>query len=138
MNLDAPPIQEPCAAGGKERLRTPPRWIKWFNDLRAALNLTYVTIPSTFTTATATLGSNDTRVIVNFAGVVTLTLPSPSTVPARSITIKTITANAVNSASANVVPLVGGAAGVAILAGVAGKWATLVSDGTNWIIMAGN
>ena len=29
----------------------------------------------------------------------------------------------------------GGAAGTAILPATVGKWATLVSDGTNWIIM---
>ena len=39
------------------------------------------------------------------------------------------------SASSNVVPLTGGAAGTAILAATAGKWCTLVSDGTNWITM---
>ena len=52
--------------------------------------------------------------------------------------IKTIQAQTVVSASSNVVPLVGGAAGTAILAATAGKWATLVSDGTNWVIMQGN
>jgi hypothetical protein len=35
----------------------------------------------------------------------------------------------------NVVPLSGGAAGVDILNDVAGDWATLVSDGTNWVVM---
>ena len=114
------------------------RWFKWFNDLRRILNQVYVTTPTTVTGAAYSLGVNDTRVIVNFAGVVTLTLPKPSSFPSNSIVIKTVTANAVNSASANVVPLIGGAAGTAILAGVAGKWATLVSDGTNWVIMTGN
>jgi hypothetical protein len=42
------------------------------------------------------------------------------------------------SASSNVVPLAGGAAGTAILSATAGAWATLVSDGTNWIVMAGS
>jgi len=42
------------------------------------------------------------------------------------------------SASSNVVPLVGGAAGTAILAATAGKWALAKSDGTNWQLMAGN
>jgi hypothetical protein len=37
-----------------------------------------------------------------------------------------------------VVPLAGGAAGTAILAATAGKYATLVSDGTNWIITQAN
>jgi len=37
------------------------------------------------------------------------------------------------SASSNVVSRAGGAAGTAILDNVAGNWATIVSDGTNWI-----
>jgi len=51
--------------------------------------------------------------------------------------IKTVAAQAVNSATLNVVPLSGGAAGTAILTANAGRWATLVSDGTNWVIMNG-
>jgi hypothetical protein len=39
------------------------------------------------------------------------------------------------SASSNVVPQGGGAAGTAILENVSGNWATLVSNGTNWVIM---
>jgi len=41
-------------------------------------------------------------------------------------------------AAVTLVALVGGAAGTAILAATAGKWADLQSDGTNWIIMASN
>jgi len=37
------------------------------------------------------------------------------------------------SASSNVVSRAGGAAGTAILDNVAGNWATIVSDGTNWV-----
>jgi hypothetical protein len=33
------------------------------------------------------------------------------------------------------VPIDGTAAGTAILLAVAGNWATMVSDGTNWVIM---
>lgn len=89
------------------------------------------------TTATATLNGTNTKVIVNYAGTCTLTLPTASSYTGRSILIKTITANAVNSNASNVVPLNSGTAGTAILAATAGKWAELVSDGTNWIIMAG-
>jgi hypothetical protein len=38
------------------------------------------------------------------------------------------------SASSNVVPLAGGAAGTAVLDDVAGAHATLVSDGANWVM----
>jgi len=66
------------------------------------------------------------------------TLPDAAAFVGRTLFFKTIQAFGVDSASANVVPLVGGAAGTAILGGTAGKWATLVSDGTNWVIMQGN
>ena len=64
-----------------------------------------------------------------------LTLPAPATWPGRSITVKNYVAFLVTSASSNVVPSGGGAAGTAILLGVTGNWATLVSDATNWVIM---
>jgi len=72
------------------------------------------------------------------AGSTTATLPAAASFSGRILHIKTIQAQTVVSASSNVVPLAGGAAGAAILAGTAGKWATLVSDGTNWIILEGN
>jgi hypothetical protein len=49
-----------------------------------------------------------------------------------------VQAFAINSASSNVVPRAGGAAGTAIVSGTAGNWAELVSDGSNWVIMAGS
>jgi hypothetical protein len=52
--------------------------------------------------------------------------------------LKTTQAQTVDSASSNVVPLAGGAAGTAILTATAGKYAELVSDGTNWVIMSAN
>jgi hypothetical protein len=67
-----------------------------------------------------------------------VTLPAAATYPGRRILIKTIQAQAVDSASSNVVPLAGGSAGTSILTGTAGKYAELVSDGTNWVIMAAN
>jgi hypothetical protein len=44
-------------------------------------------------------------------------------------------AQLVNSASANIVPIDSTTAGTAILLNVIGNWATMVSDGTNWVIM---
>lgn len=82
--------------------------------------------------------AKDSSIIFNGAGSLTVTLPTASSFSGRLIRIKTIAAQTVVSASSNVVPLVGGAAGTAILAATAGKWATLQSDGTNWIIMEGN
>lgn len=89
-------------------------------------------------TADFTVATNEDFLISNRAATNTATMPSASAFLGRKITVKTIQAQTVVSASSNVVPLVGGAAGTAILAATAGKWATMVSDGTNWVIMAGN
>lgn len=80
----------------------------------------------------------DTDIICNNATGVTITLPSAAVWPGRKITVRTIAAGAVTSASSNVVPAAGGAAGTAILAATAGKWASLQSDGTNWQIQLSN
>lgn len=88
------------------------------------------------TAATYAVTSTDTSLIVNYAGTVTLTLPDPVISKGRVLTLKTITANTVVSASANVSPVAGGAAATAILAATAGKLATLQSDGAVWHVMA--
>jgi hypothetical protein len=66
----------------------------------------------------------------------TVTLPAASSWGGRAVTFKNLQLQTLVSASSNVVPLIGGAAGTAILPGLVGSWATLVSDGTNWVIMA--
>jgi hypothetical protein len=66
----------------------------------------------------------------------TVTLPAASAWSGRAVTFKNLQLQTLVSASSNVVPLLGGAAGTAILPGLVGAWATLVSDGTNWVIMA--
>lgn len=68
----------------------------------------------------------------------TVTLPAASSFGGRIINIKNMQAQTVVSASSNVVPRNSTSAGTAILASGAGNWATLVSDGTNWIIMQGS
>lgn len=92
----------------------------------------------TETAATRTVALTDKFIICNRAGTITLTLPNPATYPGFEFNVRTITANTVVSASSNVVPLAGGAAGTAILAATAGKWADLRSDGTNWLIIRAN
>lgn len=95
------------------------------------------TIPVT-KTADFTLAATENWVINNKSGsACTVTLPAASSCPGREVMFKTTQAQALSSASANVVPLIGGSAGTAILTGTAGRWAALVSDGTNWVIMAG-
>jgi hypothetical protein len=87
---------------------------------------------STYTVTTETI------LIINYAGTCTITFPAAVSYSSRKITVKTITANTVVSVSSNVVPNIGGVAGTAILAATAGKWAELISNGTNWVIMTAN
>lgn len=108
-----------------------PEWYAWVTEVVAELS---PPVPTTVTTAAATVSGR--YVICNQAGTTTLTLPAAATFPSRELLIKTTQAQAVVSASANVVPSTGVAAGTAILPATDGAWALLVSDGTNWIIMA--
>jgi hypothetical protein len=88
-------------------------------------------------TADFTVADTENLLINNKASTAcVVTLPAASAWLGRRIVIKTIQALAVTSASSNVVPLAGGAAGTALVTGTAGAWAEIVSDGTNWIIMA--
>jgi len=89
-------------------------------------------------TGNYTVQTFDASLIFNGGAGITVTLPSASITRGRQILMKTIAAFTVVSASGNVVPLAGGGAGTAILAAVAGRWALLESDGTNWVIMAAN
>lgn len=86
-----------------------------------------------------TVGDSENWIIVNKASSCTVTLPTASSWPGREITIKTITSNAVVSASSNVAPHDSATAGTSIIpSSDDGGFATLVSDGTNWIIMCNN
>lgn len=87
-------------------------------------------------TASFTLGDDENYVICNGTGSITVTLPAASSAAGREVRIKTIAAQTVVSASSNVKPIDSNTAGTAILAGTAGTWALLVSDGTNWVVMA--
>ena len=89
-------------------------------------------------TGNFTLAITENWIICNGTATITVTLPAASSWTGREVMLKTIAAFTVVSASSNVVPLAGGAAATAILAATAGKYATLVSDGTNWIIMQAN
>lgn len=106
----------------------------------AGLPLTTLTtsVPTTLTGTSGTVGASDTTIIFNPSGTFTVTLPSAVSFPGRWLYVKVIAAQAVNSASSNVVGITGGAPGAGILTGTSGKWATLQSDGSNWVIMANN
>jgi len=87
-------------------------------------------------TSNYSVATTDTWIINNKTGSsLTVTLPTASANTGRELTIQNYQAQTVISASSNVVPQGGGAAGTAILAASVGDSATLVSDGTNWVMM---
>ena len=86
-------------------------------------------------TANFTVAANETWLINNKSGsTCTVTLPTPSASTGRVLHFQNYQAQTLVSASSNVVPLAGGSATTAILQAVAGANATLVSDGTSWIM----
>jgi hypothetical protein len=87
-------------------------------------------------TADFTVADNETWLINNKSGsTCTVTLPSASAYSGRYLTFKNLQAQTLVSATSNVVLIDSTTAGAAILLAVVGNWATMVSDGTNWIIM---
>jgi len=102
--------------------------------ITAAINAKF-TAPVT-KTANFTLASNENWVINNKSGsTCVVTLPVASAWVGREVTFQNYQNQLLNSASSNVVPQSGGSANASILLAVAGNWATIVSDGSNWIIM---
>ena len=87
-------------------------------------------------TADFTLADGESWVINNKSGsTCTVTLPTPSAYSGRQVTFKNMQAQLLVSASSNVVPIDSTVAGTAILLAVVGNSATMVSDGSNWVIM---
>jgi hypothetical protein len=74
--------------------------------------------------------------IFNGAGTLTATLPDPTLWTGRELRMSQINTHTVISATANVVPLNGGAASTAILSATAGAYAVLKADGTAWRIVS--
>jgi hypothetical protein len=99
-------------------------------------------LPYNPTAAPATYAANfavaatDVWIINNKSGSsCVVTLPTASANTGRVLYFQNYQNQTLVSASSNVVPLAGGSAGTAILQAMAGATATLVSNGTNWIIM---
>ena len=103
----------------------------------AVANVDYVPLSTVLTkTADYTITGTDTWIINNKTGsTFTLTLPAAASWTGRYISVKNMQAQTVVSATSNVVPIDSTTAGTAILLAVVGNWATLVSDGANWVIM---
>ncbi len=88
-------------------------------------------------TANFTLAATENWLINNKSGsACTVTLPSASLWTGREVMIQNYQAQTVVSASANVVPKSGAAAGTAILPATVGSSVALVSNGTNWVVAA--
>ena len=94
----------------------------------------YGAAPVTVSASTYSVGTTDLWIINNYAGTLTLTLPTASSYSGRQLNIQNYTAYTVVSASSNVVPIAGGSAATAILNAIAGDRCTLVSNGTNWVV----
>lgn len=103
----------------------------------AVANTDYAGISAPLTkTADFTVTNGQTWFINNKSGsTCVVTLPAAASWPGRPITIKNLQAQLVNSATSNVAPIDSATAGTAILLPVIGNWATMVSDGTSWVIM---
>jgi hypothetical protein len=87
-------------------------------------------------TADFTVAVGEAWLINNKSGsTCTVTLPAAASWIGRQLIFKNMQAQTLVSASSNVVPIDGTSAGTAILLAVVGNWATMVSDGTNWVIM---
>ena len=87
-------------------------------------------------TANFSVGLTDSWLINNKSGSTCIvTMPAAATYSGRQITFKNMQAQLLVSASSNIVPLDSTTAGTAILLDIIGNWATVVSDGSNWVIM---
>ena len=100
------------------------------NATIAALSSAPVTVTADFTVGTSAWYINNKS-----GSTCTVTLPTASAWSGRQITFKNLQAQTLVSASSNVVPIDSATVGTAIILAVVGNWATMVSDGTNWIIM---
>lgn len=86
-------------------------------------------------TADFTVAATDLWLINNKSGsTCTATLPTASANSGRILHFQNYQTQTLVSASSNVVPLAGGAATTSILLASSGDSATLVSDGTNWLM----
>jgi len=124
----APDISMPAANTSTDGYLTSTDWNTFNNKQGVAAPVTE--------TADFTVSDGDIWYINNKSGsTCTVTLPTASSYTGRTLTFKNMQAQLLVSASSNVVPIDSTSAGTAILLAVVGNWATMVSDGTNWIIM---
>jgi hypothetical protein len=93
------------------------------------------------TSTSITVGDNDTWLNIHQDAEVTITLPLASSYNGRELIIKQTGSGVVTSASSNIIGFTtafNGSTQTAIINPANYRFATLVSDGTNWIIMQRN
>ncbi|NBU32874.1 MAG: hypothetical protein EBS36_06895 [Actinobacteria bacterium] len=123
----APDISMPAANTTTNGYLTSTDWNTFNNKQSVAAPVTK--------TADFTVAATDLWLINNKSGsTCTVTLPTASSYSGRILHFQTYQAQTVVSASSNVVPQAGGSAGTSILLASIGDSATLVSDGTNWLM----
>jgi len=91
--------------------------------------------PVTFTGSPATIGRGQ-YFIFNRGTAQVVNMPDPASYQGRVLNFKNIQAQTVDSAASNIVPIDSATPGTAILPATDGAWSQLLSDGTNWIVMA--
>jgi len=141
VNLPAPDVLTDCCSALVSQVAEMQKQIEGLQAQpivdAGAISLALAALTSAPVTYTAdfSVAPTDIWIINNKSGSsCTVTLPTVSLYSGRVLYFQNYQAQTLISASSNVVPLVGGAAGTAILAAVAGETCTLVSDGTNWIM----
>jgi hypothetical protein len=93
------------------------------------------------TSTSITVGDNDTWLNIHQDAQVTITLPLASSYTGRELIIKQTGSGVVTSASSNIIGFTtafNGSTQTAIINPANYRFATLVSDGTNWVIMQRN
>jgi hypothetical protein len=109
--------------------------LQYWKNVTAASVISGSGGPPVTKTADFSVAVGETWLINNKSGSsCTVTLPTASSYSGRVLYFQNYQAQTLVSASSNVVPIGGGAAGTSIVLASAGDQATLVSNGTNWIM----
>jgi hypothetical protein len=90
------------------------------------------------TSSSFTVSVNTTWLDINTSVLTTLTLPNAATYPGKELHIRQTGAGSLQSASSNIIPFTvppTGSTSTGILQPSTNRAVTLVSDGTNWVIM---
>ena len=90
------------------------------------------------TSSSFTVSVNTTWLDINTSVLTTLTLPNAATYPGKELHIRQTGAGSLQSASSNIIPFTvppTGSTSTGILTASTHRAVTLVSDGTNWVIM---